>query len=137
MSPDGARDDIARRKLGTGHVRHEAIAIFVNKDCALATHGLTDQFQRVGAGVEGGRMELDKFEIGHGRTGPRREREPLATGSGRIGPVQKQSADASGRDDDAVGGKSHRIAVGLADEARHRIVFDDQSPRAGRLAYGD
>jgi hypothetical protein len=45
MLPDGACDGIARRELGTWHVRHEAIAIFANEGCAFSAHGLTEQFQ--------------------------------------------------------------------------------------------
>jgi hypothetical protein len=44
MSPDGARDEVARRKLGAGYIRHEAIAILVDKCGSFAAHGLADEF---------------------------------------------------------------------------------------------
>ena len=110
MPPDRARDDIAGRKLGAGHVGHEAIAALVDEDRAFAAHRLADEFQRKGSAVERRRMELNEFEIGHDRAGARREREALAKGSGRIGAMQEQPADAAGRDDDAIGGEKHRPA---------------------------
>ena len=74
MSPDGARDDIARRKLRAGRIRHETIAVFVDESRTFAAHRFADQFQREGAGIERGRMKLDKFKIGHSGAGARRER---------------------------------------------------------------
>jgi hypothetical protein len=52
-------------------------------------------------------------------------------------PCRNNPPMPSGRDDHAVGGKHHRIAIGLTEHSRHLIVFDDQSARAGRLAHGD
>ena len=74
----GARDDIARRKLGADTPGHEALARFVDEDRAFAAHGLGDERQRDRADVERGRMKLDEFEIGHDRAGARRQRQPFA-----------------------------------------------------------
>ena len=44
VPPDRARDNVARGKLGAGHADHEAVAGLIDENCALAPHGLADEF---------------------------------------------------------------------------------------------
>jgi hypothetical protein len=82
-------------------------------------------------------MELDKFKIGHDGAGAGCERETLAKGSSRIRPMQKQTSDATGCDDDTVGGKEHGSRAGTAKKTHHCIVLDDQALGRGSLDHRD
>ncbi len=137
MPPDGTCNDIAGRKLRAGDTRHEAIAISIDQDRAFSAYGLTDELQWRGLAVERRRMELDKFKIGHDGAGACCEREALAKGSSRICPMLKQTSNATGRDDDAVGGKEPRSRAGMAKKTHHCIVLDDQALCRGSLDHRD
>jgi hypothetical protein len=137
VPPDGTCHDIAGRKLGAWDTGHEAIAIPIDQDRAFSAYGLTNELQWRGLAVERRRMKLDKFKIGHDGAGACCEREALAKGSSRICPMQKQTSDATGRDDDTIGGKEHGSRAGMAEKTHHCIVFDDQAPCRGSLDHRD
>jgi hypothetical protein len=135
--PDCARDDVAGRQFGAGLVRHETQPGFVDQGGAVAAHSLGHQRHRSRRPVEGGRMELDEFEIGKLCARARRQRETLAETPRRVGAVQKQPADAAGREHDPTAIDHQRTVRIGGEHALDGVVLDNKAARLDAFQQRD
>ena len=90
LAVDGARDDVARRKLGALVViGHEAVAgLGVGEDPALAAHRLGDQEILDLEIVEAGRVELHEFHVADAAAGAPRHGDAVAGRAARRGRIE-------------------------------------------------
>ncbi len=118
------RDDVARRQvLGVRRVAlHEALAVAVEQDAALAAHALGDQ--HAGAG-DAGRVELPELHVLQRDPGARGHAEPVAGVDEGVG---RGREDASG----AAGGEQRRLRL----QDHHRAGFHLQRDHAQHVASG-
>ena len=122
-----AADDVARREvLQVRRVAlHEALAVAVQQDAALAAHAFGDQ--HAGAG-DAGRVELPELHVLERHAGARRHAEAVAGVDERIGRRGEDAPGAAGREDRRLRLQDHHLA-GL-----HLERDDAQtSPSASRI----
>ena len=94
---DGARHHVAGAELGHRVlVRHEAVAVGVAQDRALAADGLADQPQGALAEGEGGGVELDELQVGERGAGAGGQGGAVGGGAERVRRPRVQVAGAAG-----------------------------------------
>src|SRR5690606_199428 len=103
----GAGDDVARGEVGAFVVvGHEAVAVDVEEDAALAADGFADERSARAGDVEGRRVELHEGGVGDLRARAVGHGEPVAGGDGRVGrlavdlPAPAGGEDGRGGPDD-------------------------------------
>ena len=120
---DGLGDHVARREVGELVLAlHEAVALEVDEERALAAHGLGDQrllALRVGAEPHHGRVELHELEVAQPGAGAQRDRHPVAGGDARVGGLAEDLAEPAGGEHDraAVHG-ADAVALALAEHVQ-------------------
>ena len=128
---------VARRKLRSRQVGEEASAGLIDQHRALAAERLADQPHRPDRRIEGGRVELDEFEIGEHRPGPGGERQALPDRASRIAAVGKEAANAARRHDDLPRGQEGDVVMMRRKQAHHRAILAHQAARRHVLYDGD
>ena len=107
---------------------HEALAVGVAQDAALAAHGLGDeQAAHAGRMDHAGRVELHELHVDELGAGPPGQRVAVAGGLPGVGGDGEGAARAAGGEDDGPGREGHRDAV--------RAPVADGADDAGR-AHG-
>ncbi len=130
LRPDGAGNDIARRKFRSRDTGHEALAIFIDKDRAFTAHRFADEAELRAGCVQRGRMELHEFHITQRCAGAGGDGEALTPGNRRDSCHVRKPADAAGRDHHPTRAKENAATRAFGHQPRNRAVFDTQ---AGRL----
>ena len=142
---DGLGHHVARGEVGQLVLAlHEAVALEVDEEGALAADGLGDQrllALRVGAEPHHRRVELDELEVAQPGAGAQRDRHPVAGGHARVGRLAEDLAEPAGGEHDGpavhgadavvlalaehVEGQPGDAAVGGAQQVDGQRVLDD------------
>ncbi len=145
LAVNGARHDVARRKLGHGMTaQHEAFAPAVDEDRALAAQGFGGERRGVAADGDGGGMELHEFGVGDERARACGHGKPVALRRGGIGGHGVKRAHASGRQHHmARADENERArlalvpAMGLGEDAAHAPLMECQRARTMAREHAD
>ena len=137
--PEGPRDDVARQQLGLRPgVGQEPTAFLVHEGRPGATQRLGEERHRVGAHVEGGRVELDELQIGEARAGAPREGEAVAGRLRRVGRPREDLADAAGGEHDRPRAVEDERTVGVpGEDAGDAAAVPHQLEGEGALEDGE
>ena len=92
-------------------VDHEADAVLVAQDRALAAERLRQQRPRHARVVHRGRVELHELDVGHGHAGPQRHRDAVAGRHRRVRGHREQLARAAGGEHGVPGPQLERHAA--------------------------
>ena len=114
---DRLGDHVARREVGELVLAlHEAVALAVDQEGALAAHRLGDQRllpAGVGAELHHGRVELHELQVAQHRTGPQRQRHAVAGRHRGVGGLGEHLAEPTGGEHDgAAAGPRRRRRAG-------------------------
>ena len=106
----GAGDDVARREVlrGRGVAHHEALALGVAQDPALAAAALGDQDP---AREHRRRVELHELDVLQRQPGAQRHRHPVAGAGVGVRRRAVEPADAAGREQDGLAAERLQAAV--------------------------
>jgi hypothetical protein len=132
-----ARDEVARRQVLQGRriALHEAFAVRVDQDTALAAHALGDQDARAG---HAGRVELPELHVLQRQAGACRHAQAVAGVDEGVGRRGEDTAGAAGGEHGGLRLQHHHVAgfhfqrhhaqhvaVGVADQVQ-RLPFDEE-----------
>ena len=132
----------ARQVLGVGRVAlHEALAVLVDEEAALAAHAFGDQHARA---VHAGRVELPELHVLQRNAGARRHAEAVAGVDEGVGAGVEDAARAAGgeqrrlglQDGDLAGlhlqrgDAEHRAVLRVADEVQRHPLDEELRVRA-------
>ncbi len=125
----GARDDVAARQVLRRRrvALHEALALGVAQDPALAAAALGDQDP---ARVHRGRMELHELDVLQRQPGAQRHRHPVARAGVGVRGRAVEAADPAGGEDGRLAADRLQAAVQEVprDHALAAVVVDDELP---------
>ena len=97
FSKDSARHHVAWGEIAIRmKLKHEALALAVHQERAIAAQGFSGKRSRIDADVDRRGMELDEFRIGQYCASSCRHREPNAARFSRIGGHRIEMTDAPG-----------------------------------------
>ena len=133
MSPDGARDDVARcefRPCTPSRKRRPVSSTIVAPSPRTAS--LMSVIGR-SEPVKRGRVELDEFQVGKHCTRTRCERQALSATAQRVGRVVEQAADAASGENDPSRGEEHRACRTVRQHAGDPAVLHGQPARFDAL----
>ena len=135
-------DDVARCEvLQVRRVAlHEALAVAVEQDSALAAHALGDEHARAG---DAGRVELPELHVLQRDPGARRHPQAVSGVDERVGRSREDAAGTAGREHRCLGLQNrhfagfhlHRddaqhVALGVADEVERHPLDEELGARA-------
>ena len=133
LTPDCARDNIARRKFGSRRSCHESVTGIVDQNRAFAAQGFADERHRPRCDVERGWMELSEFHVCEKGASARSKRHALPEAAKGIGALLKEPTNSAGRDHDPSGRKQRGAGGADRENATNRIVLDNNPSRLESL----